>query len=96
MKPLHRRKFIKQTGIIALASLTVPNSAFSFTNNEEKKIKVGLIGVGLRGQNHLELLLRRNDVIVTAIADPDNRMLAMANKLITKTQRCCCNSYCRS
>jgi len=33
MKPLHRRKFIKQTGIIALASLTVPNNAFSFANN---------------------------------------------------------------
>lgn len=85
MQPIHRRKFIKQTGIIALGSLAVNKQVFGFTTQTNKVVKVGLIGVGLRGQNHLDILLKRNDVLVTAIADPDKRMLAMADKLIVKS-----------
>lgn len=51
---------------------------------EQRKIKVGIIGTGLRGQSHLTLLLKRSDVEVTAICDVDTRMLTEAKKLISK------------
>lgn len=58
MKSIHRRTFLQQTGILTLASIAAPSFANSFIE-ESKKIKVGLIGVGFRGQNHLDLLLKR-------------------------------------
>lgn len=41
-----------------------------------------MIGVGLRGQNHLELALRRTDVEVVSICDVDERMLQDAVSMI--------------
>ena len=46
---------------------------------------MAIIGVGLRGQNHLDLLLRRADVDVTAICDVDDRMLKSAKDQISKS-----------
>ena len=42
------------------------------------------MGVGLRGQDHLDLLLRRTDVEVVAICDIDDRMLTSSKELISK------------
>jgi len=53
--------------------------------NEEKKVKIAMIGVGLRGQAHLDNLLRRSDVDVIAICDIDERMLGMATDIIKKS-----------
>lgn len=47
-------------------------------------LRVGLIGVGLRGTNHLENLLRREDVEVTAICDLDVKRVAIAQELFSK------------
>jgi predicted dehydrogenase len=44
-----------------------------------------LIGTGLRGQDHLEQLLRKNDVDVSAICDVSNVMLSSAKDLVTKS-----------
>jgi hypothetical protein len=41
--------------------------------------------VGLRGQNHLDLILRRDDVELIAICDIDNRMLTSSKEMITKS-----------
>ena len=49
-----------------------------------QKVRIGLIGTGLRGQNHLELLLRRADVEVTRICDVDAGMLQSAKALVAK------------
>ncbi len=77
---MNRRNFIKTNGIAGLGALILPSSVFSGTLFN-KKINVGLIAVGYRGQVHLNELLRRDDVEVTAIADPDPRMLEMALKI---------------
>ena len=37
-----------------------------------------MIAVGLRGQSHLEEMLKRNDVEIVAMADPDKGMMAAA------------------
>jgi len=42
---------------------------------DSQKVRLGFIGVGLRGQNHLDLALLRNDVEVIAICDVQQRMI---------------------
>lgn len=85
MKSLHRRKFIQQTSLLTLGTLATNAVFASKTNEEIKKIKIGLIGVGFRGQVHLSEFLKREDVTVIAIADPDEKMLAMAEKIVFKS-----------
>ncbi len=79
---MHRKEFIRNTGMAA-AALTVSTNLFA--GYTDPKIKVAIVGTGLRGQNHLDLLLRRDDVEVTAICDIDDRMLASAKEMITKS-----------
>lgn len=87
MKAIPRRKFIQQTSILTLGALASSALFAQNKNDDSKKIRVALIGVGLRGQVHLEELLKRNDVVVTAIADPDERMLGMADKIIVRSKK---------
>jgi hypothetical protein len=81
---MRRKDFIKATGLTAagLAFLPAPNV---FASGNKTKVKVGIIGVGLRGQNHLDLLLRREDVELVAICDIDDRMLTASKEMITKS-----------
>jgi hypothetical protein len=83
---MHRKDFIKATALTAAYTSVYP-SVRLFSNIFQNKIKVALIGVGLRGQNHLDLLLRRTDVDVTAICDIDDRMLATSKNIINKSGR---------
>jgi predicted dehydrogenase len=71
-----RREFIKTTTAATLGATLLPH--FGQAENTDGKIKLGFIGVGLRGQNHLELALSRNDVEVVAICDIQQRMIDMS------------------
>src|SRR6478736_8569009 len=71
-----RREFIKTTAAAGAAITILPSHVFS--KSAENKIRLGIIGVGLRGQNHLELALRRDDVDVIAICDIQQRMIDMS------------------
>ena len=79
----NRRTFIKKTGLVSMALPFFPYGNI-LRSDPQKKIKMGLIGVGLRGRNHLNLLLRRNDVEVTAICDIDPEALAYSQKMVQK------------
>lgn len=79
---MNRRNFVKRTGIAAAAFSILPASTL-FAH--AKKIRMGIIGVGLRGQNHLELLLLREDVEVVAMCDINDRMLEMATDQVKKS-----------
>ncbi|HLF46608.1 MAG TPA: Gfo/Idh/MocA family oxidoreductase [Chitinophagaceae bacterium] len=81
---MERKEFITKGGMAA-ASFAILPSVKLFAGFADKQVKVAIIGVGLRGQNHLELLLRRTDVEVVAICDIDNRMLARSKEMITKS-----------
>lgn len=82
---MNRKDFLKNSGLAA-ASLAIPRQSL-FVNAADTKVKIGIIGVGLRGQNHLDLLLRRNDVEVVAICDVDNRMLTSAKEVVNKSAK---------
>jgi predicted dehydrogenase len=80
---MNRKQFVKTTAM-ATAAITIPGINL-FAQRPGEKVKIASLGTGLRGQNHIELLLRRNDVELVAICDVDERMLGMAKDIITKS-----------
>ncbi len=76
-----RRTFIKNSAIAGLGLAAAPAIGFSNPLKPEKA-RIALIGVGLRGQNHLHNLMQRDDVVVPAICDIDHNMLAKALKIV--------------
>lgn len=78
-----RRDFIKTTAIAGAAISILPSNVV-FSKSAESKIRLGFIGVGLRGQNHLELALKRDDVEVVAICDIQQRMIDMSLGIVAQ------------
>jgi hypothetical protein len=76
-----RRDFIKTAALTGIALSTLPESVV-FAKDKEPKVRLGFIGVGLRGQSHLELALRRSDVEVVALCDVQQRMIDMSKELV--------------
>jgi predicted dehydrogenase len=83
-----RRKFIKRSAIVGAGITILPNLTYGLTNNPNKeKLRVGLIGVGLRGTNHLNNLLLRDDVAIMAICDIDPVRIQMALDIIKEKKQ---------
>ncbi|MDB5137349.1 MAG: Gfo/Idh/MocA family oxidoreductase, partial [Mucilaginibacter sp.] len=79
---MDRRDFIKQ-GALATASLTIlPTGSLFATGNE--KVRLGYIGVGLRGRNHVGEGLLRDDVDIVAICDTQESSLQYCREQFTK------------
>ena len=81
---MKRRKFIKDSTIIA--GLSVATNGFTIGSGyfAKDKIRLGFIGVGARGLGTLELVLLRKDVEVTAICDIDPITMSKAVKAVEK------------
>ncbi len=62
----------------------------------KEELRVGLIGVGLRGTNHLRNLLQRKDVRVTAICDIDPDRITLCEALIREMGKSRAKVYGRS
>lgn len=78
---MNRRDFVKTAGVAASMAAIQPALAIA----DNTKIKLGIIGVGLRGQNHLDMALRRSDTEVVAICDINDTMITKANAIISKS-----------
>ena len=81
---MNRKDFVKNAGFAAASIALLPTGNL-FAADSDTKIRVAIIGTGLRGQNHLDLLLRRDDVELVAICDIDERMLTVSKNMITKS-----------
>jgi len=81
---MNRREFVRSSSLAAAAFTILPGSDL-FAGTETKKLKIAIIGVGLRGQNHLDSILKRDDVELVAICDIDARMLEMAKAAVLKS-----------
>ncbi len=77
-----RRSFIKKSSLLGAGIAVLPHLAYSNSSNNQQKLKVGLIGVGLRGTNHLNNLLNRDDVLITAICDIDPNRIKIAQDIL--------------
>ena len=81
---VNRRKFIAQSSMASLAVGYSLSGIRAFAAANKNRVRVGIIGTGMRGQSHIEMLLQRTDVDITALADPDPRMMADALAMIQK------------
>ena len=79
-----RRNFLKKTAVATAGLAVAPNLAWASNTLVDKKLNIGLIGVGLRGTNHLSNLLQREDVNIKAICDIDPKRITIAEELIAK------------
>nr|WP_199075270.1 Gfo/Idh/MocA family oxidoreductase [Pedobacter sp. ASV19] len=70
---MNRRHFCAN-GVVGLAGLTLMPSSLLFAGAKDK-IRLGYIGVGLRGRNHITEGLLRSDVEITAICDTQESSL---------------------
>lgn len=79
---MNRRYFIKTSA----ALLTTLHGGIAFSKTRER-LRLGIIGTGLRGQVHLAELLKRADVDVTAICDIEPFMLHAALKIFATASK---------
>ncbi len=69
---MNRKEFVRNTSLAA-AALVMPGKSLFASDKSDTKVKMAIIGVGLRGQSHLSLLLKREDVELVAICDVDEQ-----------------------
>lgn len=82
----NRRTFLQKTALASAALGLMPGGQYAFSvKGQDKPLRVGLIGVGLRGTNHLKNLLLRQDVSITALCDTDPARLALCSDLIKES-----------
>jgi len=79
---LARRDFIK-AGAAGMAAALMP-SWLSASDEKRKTVRIGMIGIGLRGTGHLSNLLQRTDVRIPAVCDIDPERIPIAQDLIVK------------
>ena len=80
-----RRNFIKKSIVSSAAITILPNTTFGISKFGMKdKLNLGMIGVGLRGTNHMNNLLQRDDVNIAAICDIDDTRIKIAQDEILK------------
>lgn len=77
-----RRKFLKQTALAGAGIAFLQSPLSVFAAEQQTKVRIGMIAIGLRGQLHLSEMLKRDDVEVIAMADPDKQMMAMAQAIV--------------
>ena len=83
-----RRTFIKGSALVGAGISLAPHLVFSQKAKPlTHKLKLGFIGVGLRGINHLNNAMRRKDTEITAICDIDPKRIDIALDLIEKDGR---------
>src|SRR5688572_25478987 len=80
----NRRRFIQQSALAGAGAALLSSPLQLFASEKKTKVRIGMIAVGLRGQTHLSEMLKRKDVEVVAMADPDKRMMASARNMIKK------------
>jgi len=84
-KTLNRRKFIKTSAVAGAAAIITPKTLFSAKKN--KKIKIGFIGTGLRGQWMVHLSTKYPEVSIPAICDIDKEMIGNTLKILNDAGR---------
>lgn len=76
-----RREFLKSSAAVATAMLTSLPSLHA-TILDDQPIRIGFIGCGGMGTNHLKILSQRRDVQLTWVCDVDAERLAAAGKIV--------------
>lgn len=85
---MDRRNFLQKATLAGSATGILPSILLNKeTEPARDKVRIGFIGVGLRGRNHLQQALFRPDVEVNAICDIDSNSVKAALDLVKKAGR---------
>jgi predicted dehydrogenase len=83
----NRRDFIKTSTYSRARTYLSFLPDIAFSKDAAAKVRLGFIGVGFRGQSHLELALKRSDVEVVALCDIQQSMMDMSLQLVSKANK---------
>ena len=87
---MDRRTFVKN-GTIAAAGFAILPSASLFADTG--KVRLGYIGVGERGMNHISEGILRDDVEIVAVCDIQERSLKICREFIAKHNKPAVKEY---
>ena len=85
MKRLPRREFIQRSSALLGATTLLPKDLLAA--RQDKKVRLGFIGTGLRGRNHVSNALQFPEVTIPAICDVDPAAVAQTQALLRKAGR---------
>ena len=85
-KMIGRRDFLHKS-VVAGMAVSFSEQIKQVSPLRMDKVRVGIIGAGFRAQDHLTNFLQRDDVTITAIADPQQRSIDEILKIFTKYKR---------
>ena len=85
VKKINRRNFIKSSALVGASTAIFPSKTIGKAT-ANKKLRLGVIGTGLRGQWMIHLSLLRKDVDIKAICDVDSEMINRSLGIIKKGQ----------
>lgn len=88
---MERRDFIKN-GALATAGITILPTGSLFAK-DNGKVRLGYIGVGARGMNHIKEGILRDDVEIVAICDTQESSLKICRAAIAKAGRTAAKEY---
>lgn len=83
---LNRRQFLQQSALAGMG-LAFANNLMASNETKVDKIRIGIIGAGLRSHEHIGNFCQRPDVEITALADPQERSIREALAEIKKYNR---------
>ncbi|TDB66994.1 Gfo/Idh/MocA family oxidoreductase [Arundinibacter roseus] len=83
---MNRRNFLQKASLATSAGAVLPSLKFKNPVVADK-VRLGFIGVGMRGRNHVEQALYRSDVEITAICDIDPLSVQETLSMISKAGR---------
>ena len=83
-KSWNRREFIQQSTLLGVGLSASQTTTKWKAKNANEKMRIGIMGSGLRGQWHTKLLLDRNDCEVVAVAEIDQKMIQSSQALFSK------------
>ena len=96
LKKTNRRTFLQHASVASIA-LTMPLKDSKMPEllrgSVKEKIRIGFIGTGLRGRDHLELVLARPDCDVISLCDIDVKALEESVKLIETAHKPTVKTY---
>ncbi len=88
---MERRDFLKSSAVAA-AGITILPTGTLFAK-DLKKVRLGYIGVGARGMNHINAGVLREDVDIVAICDTQESSLKICRDFIAKRGRPAAQEY---
>lgn len=86
---INRRGFL-QSAALAGAGSVIGSTKWEkgpLQKSKNGKLNVAILGSGLRGQSHIELLLRRSDCQIVAVAEPEDKMLSTTKEIFKKNTK---------